>query len=80
MQGTRPLQDHPEFSVREYQGCTEYRVENWRISRDGSCKVLKNHGWSWVDPVIPLLTAVLWQAVRVHLVRRNNLAQVEQGH
>lgn len=68
MQHTRPLQDHPEFTIREYQGCTEYRVENWCIARDGSRRVLKNYGWSWVDPVIPLLAAAFWQTVRMSLL------------
>ena len=69
MQRTRPVHDHPEFTVREHQGCTEYRVENWRISHNGSRNVLKNYGWSWVDPVIPILTAVLWQTVCIPFVK-----------
>ncbi|GJE95201.1 PIG-H domain-containing protein [Phanerochaete sordida] len=63
MQHTRPLQDHPEFSIREYQGCTEYRVENWRRARDGSGGVLRFYGWSWVDAVVPVLIAVYWQTI-----------------
>ncbi|KIP08186.1 hypothetical protein PHLGIDRAFT_390456 [Phlebiopsis gigantea 11061_1 CR5-6] len=63
MQHIRPLQDHPEFTIREYSGWTEYRVENWRLARDGSHKVVRGYGWSWLDPLIPLVTAVCWQTI-----------------
>lgn len=68
MQHTRPLQDHPEFSIRESRGCTEYRVESWRVARDGSGRVLRFYGWSSLDPVVPLLIAIFWQTVRTLFV------------
>ena len=64
MQRSHPLQDHPEFSVRRHPSCIEYRVENWRIARDGSGRVLKGYGWSWVDALIPLFVALGWNKVR----------------
>ena len=64
MQRTRPLQDHPELSILRHPGVVEYRVENWRIARDGSGRVLRGYGWSWVDVLVPVLTAVLWKKVR----------------
>ncbi|KAJ3519538.1 hypothetical protein NM688_g9288 [Phlebia brevispora] len=63
MQRTHPLQDHPEFSVRRYPGCVEYRVENWRIARDGTRRVLRGYGWSWFDAVVPVLAAVYWHKI-----------------
>lgn len=66
MQRSHPLQDHPEFSIRQHSGCIEYRVENWRISRDGSRRVLRGYGWSWLDALVPVLTALLWEKVRPH--------------
>ena len=65
MQQTRPLQDHPEFSVRRSPSHTEYRVENWRIARDGSGRVLRFYGWSWFDYAVPVFLAAFWQAVCV---------------
>ena len=65
MQHIRPLQDHPEFTIREYSGWTEYRVENWHLARDGSRRVVKGYGWSWIDPVIPVVTAIWWHTVRM---------------
>lgn len=66
MQHARPLlQVHPEFSIRRCPSYTEYRVENWRIARDGSGRVLKFHGWSWIDYAVPVVVAVFLQTVRV---------------
>lgn len=63
MQHTRPLPDHPEFTVRQYEGVREYRVENWRLARDGSGRVLKLYGWTWADVVVPIVVAVLWPKI-----------------
>ncbi|KAI0341793.1 hypothetical protein BDW22DRAFT_1358666 [Trametopsis cervina] len=63
MQYTRPLQDHPEFTVRQYQDHREYRVENWRLSRDGSRRVLKSSGWTWFDVAVPVVVALLWRRI-----------------
>ncbi len=63
MQHSHPLQEHPEFSVLHHPGCVEYRVENWRIACDGSRRVLKGYGWSWLDAFLPVLTAIFWHKV-----------------
>jgi len=66
MRHTRPLpHTHPEFSIIEYSGFCEYRVENWRLARDGSGRIV--HGtvmWTWVDPVVPVVLSVIWQKLR----------------
>ncbi|KAI0692385.1 hypothetical protein BC835DRAFT_1416591 [Cytidiella melzeri] len=70
MQHTRPLRDHPQFTVRKYTGHREYRVENWRLARDGSGKILKSYGWTWLDLLVPVLVAILWPKIttRIHYV------------
>ncbi|KAF9242091.1 hypothetical protein BU15DRAFT_73019 [Melanogaster broomeanus] len=62
MRQTRPLPDtHPEFSVIEWPGFCEYRVENWRLARNGSGKVIRGAtAWSWLDPCLPLLLSLVW--------------------
>ncbi|KAI0810913.1 hypothetical protein BC629DRAFT_1281118 [Irpex lacteus] len=68
VQRTRPLQDHPQFSIYQCEGHVEYRVENWRLARDGTGKVVKSFGWTWVDLAIPVVVAVLWpkMTTRIH--------------
>ncbi|KAG9318914.1 hypothetical protein JVU11DRAFT_1025 [Chiua virens] len=63
MRQTRPLPErHPEFTVHHWPGFTEYRVENWRLARDGSRRVLRGTStWSWLDAVILALAATLFQ-------------------
>ncbi|KAG6330354.1 hypothetical protein ID866_8736 [Astraeus odoratus] len=65
MRQTRPLPDtHPEFSVIEWPGFREYRVENWRLARDGSGRVIRNAiAWTWLDPCLPPLVAFFWPKV-----------------
>ena len=70
MRQTRPLPDtHPEFTVTHWQGFTEYRVEHWRLARDGTGRIVRGTCvWSWVDAgVLVLLLVVLlaWFGVRV---------------
>jgi phosphatidylinositol N-acetylglucosaminyltransferase subunit H len=70
MQHIRPLQDHPQFSVRSDKGYREYRVENWRLARDGSGRVIKSYGWTWFDLFVPVLLAVVWPKVRLPVLVR----------
>ncbi|KIO04160.1 hypothetical protein M404DRAFT_998944 [Pisolithus tinctorius Marx 270] len=62
MRQTRPLPDtHPEFSVIEWPTFHEYRVENWRLARDGSGRIIRGAvAWSWLDLCLPLFTSLLW--------------------
>ena len=59
----QPLRDHPELKVINHSTFREYRVENWRFARNGSSKVIKFYGWSWLDALVPLLVAFLWPTV-----------------
>ena len=69
MRRTRPLRDtHPEFTILDHQGSREFRVENWRLARDGSKRVLRFYGWSWLDALVPVALAILWPVVCVHHV------------
>ena len=52
----RPLPDKPEFSVFEYPGYREYRVENPQPSYRGLSSL------TWL--VIPTFLSVSWQFVR----------------
>ncbi|KAJ6630676.1 hypothetical protein B0H10DRAFT_2160093 [Mycena sp. CBHHK59/15] len=55
----------PEFSVFHYPGSTEYRVENWRLARDGSGRVIMGvSGWTWQYSLLPLILSLLWPRVR----------------
>ncbi|KAF7338393.1 Phosphatidylinositol N-acetylglucosaminyltransferase subunit gpi15 [Mycena venus] len=55
----------PEFVVFHRPGFTEYRVENWRLARDGSGRVLMGvSGWRWHYSLVPLLLSLLWP--RIH--------------
>ncbi|KAI0082753.1 hypothetical protein K474DRAFT_1654910 [Panus rudis PR-1116 ss-1] len=60
MRRSKPLPDHPEFSIIEHLTCREFRVENWRLARDGSRKVLRFYGWSYYDALFPLAISILW--------------------
>ena len=59
-----PLPMHPEFSITHRQGFTEYRIERWRLARDGSGRILH---WAvgWSRDVVVLVGAVLVVWVRV---------------
>ncbi|KAI0797712.1 GPI-GlcNAc transferase complex, PIG-H component-domain-containing protein [Abortiporus biennis] len=65
MRRTQPLDDHPQFVVLEFPSHTEFRVENWRLARDGSSKVLKFYGWSSLDAVVPVIVAYTWSWIIV---------------
>lgn len=65
MHRSQPLLDtHPEFTILDRQGSREFRVENWRLARDGSKRRLKFYGWTWLDGAFPIVLAVLWPSVR----------------
>lgn len=70
MRQNRPLPDtHPEFSVIEWPSFREYKVENWRLARNGSGRVICNTTtWSWVDPCFPLFVALFWPKIRASVV------------
>ncbi|KIK19630.1 hypothetical protein PISMIDRAFT_107189 [Pisolithus microcarpus 441] len=69
MRSNRPLLDtHPEFSVIEWPTFHEYRVENWRLARDGSGRIIRGAvTWTWLDLCLPLLISFLWPKVGVFL-------------
>ncbi len=57
MKSYRPLPDKPEFTVLEYPGYREYRVENRTyLNGDGT------QGWVGAF-FFPVLFAVFWQSV-----------------
>ncbi|KAJ7063187.1 hypothetical protein C8F01DRAFT_1131873 [Mycena amicta] len=68
MNGLRPPSTapaQPQFAVFRQPGFTEYRVENWRLARDGNGRVVMGvTGWKWYYALIPLVLAILWP--RVH--------------
>ncbi|EGN95382.1 hypothetical protein SERLA73DRAFT_186323 [Serpula lacrymans var. lacrymans S7.3] len=65
MRRTCPLPDtHPEFSIIEWPGFWEYRVENWHLARDGSGRVINGaKTWTWFDSVLPLALSFVWLTV-----------------
>ncbi|KAG6371913.1 hypothetical protein JVT61DRAFT_8922 [Boletus reticuloceps] len=77
MRQTRPLPDtHPELTVLCWPGFTEYRVENWRLARDGSGRVVRGScAWSWVDVGVVVL-GIVWIQVEVPVLRRVLLAGI----
>ncbi|KAG2349642.1 hypothetical protein BDR05DRAFT_871864 [Suillus weaverae] len=66
MQRTRPLPDcHPELSVIEWPSFREYRVENWRLARDGSGNVVRGAtSWGWIDLCLPVVISFIWPGFR----------------
>ncbi|KAG2157359.1 hypothetical protein DEU56DRAFT_16506 [Suillus clintonianus] len=66
MQRTRPLPDcHPEFSVIQWSSFREYRVENWRLARDGSGNVVRGAtSWGWIDLCLPVVFSFIWSRFR----------------
>ncbi|KAG2078065.1 hypothetical protein BDR04DRAFT_445088 [Suillus decipiens] len=62
MQQTRPLPDcHPELSVIEWPSFREYRIENWRLARDGSGNVVRGAtSWGWIDLCLPVVISFIW--------------------
>jgi len=67
MRRTRPLPDtHPELSVIEWPSFREYRVENWRLARDGSGNIVRGAtSWAWIDLCLPVLLSFIWPKVSV---------------
>ena len=57
MRRTRPLDDHPEFSVIDHPAWREFRVET-----SSADKLALRH--FWLDACIVLSGAYLWQSVR----------------
>jgi len=76
MRQTRPLPDtHPEFSIIECPEFCEYRVENWRLARNGSGSVIRGAtAWSWLDPCIPVLLSFVWTRNRDSLAASLSIA------
>ncbi|TFK76558.1 hypothetical protein BDN72DRAFT_923582 [Pluteus cervinus] len=62
MKQSRPLPvTHPEYSVLEFPGYYEYRIENWHLARDGSGRVIRGaRGLSLMDAFVVGLLAILW--------------------
>ncbi|EPQ58195.1 hypothetical protein GLOTRDRAFT_72347 [Gloeophyllum trabeum ATCC 11539] len=62
---------NPEFTVHEWPGYCEYRVENWHLARDGSGRVVEGYrALSWKDAVFSVIIAVLWPLFRASLRAR----------
>lgn len=66
MRRRHPLPDtNPELTVLELPGFCEYRVENWRLARDGSGRVVKGiSGWTWRESIAIVILGLLWPKVR----------------
>ncbi|KAJ7156092.1 hypothetical protein C8R43DRAFT_1125981 [Mycena crocata] len=59
----------PEFLVFHGHGFTEYRVENWRLARDGSGRVVMGvSGWIWYYSLLPLILSLLWPQVHDNII------------
>lgn len=60
-----PLPDtHPEFSILDDVASREYRVENWRLARNGSGKVIQGISrFTGYDAFALAVIAVLWWQV-----------------
>ncbi|KAF4576474.1 hypothetical protein EYR40_000713 [Pleurotus pulmonarius] len=58
----RPLAStHPQFTVLEFPGFKEYRVENWRLSRNGSGKVVHaTSGLTWREACHAFVLTYIW--------------------
>ena len=68
MRRSRPLPDsYPEFSILEYPGFREYRVENWRLARDGSRAARKASYLRWRDVITVTLLSLVWPGVNLSL-------------
>ncbi|KAF7295031.1 hypothetical protein MIND_01041300 [Mycena indigotica] len=59
----------PQLVILRQGGLIEYRVENWRLSRDGSDRVVWGvTGWQWYYALIPLIVSILWPRINESLV------------
>lgn len=64
MERSWPLSANPEFSVLECPGYCEYKVEHWRLARDGSGRVIgAASSLTWVDAVLVACLSVVWLKV-----------------
>lgn len=64
MRRSWPLSTNPEFSVLECPGYSEYRVENWRLARDGSSRTISCISTlSWLDAILAAALSVAWLKV-----------------
>ncbi|KAJ7172602.1 hypothetical protein C8R46DRAFT_1161996 [Mycena filopes] len=65
----------PEFAILRHSGFTEYRVENWRLARDGSGRVIMGvSGWTWQYSLLPLILSLLWPRVYDSILALSALA------
>jgi len=66
MQHSRPLANtNPEFSVLDFPGFREYRVENWHLSRDGNQSVIRGAtGLTWKVAIMPIVLGLIWTKIR----------------
>ncbi|KAF8894570.1 hypothetical protein BD779DRAFT_848347 [Infundibulicybe gibba] len=64
------LSTNPELIVLEFPGFREYRVENWRLARDGSRRIIWGvSGWTLWDTVMALIVSIVWPWVIDHYWR-----------
>lgn len=64
MRRSWPLSTNPEFSVLECPGYFEYRVENWRLARDGSGRTITRiSSLSWLDAILTAALSLTWLKV-----------------
>ncbi|KAJ7740723.1 hypothetical protein DFH07DRAFT_905440 [Mycena maculata] len=68
---------NPEYVVFRRPGFTEYRVENWRLARDGSGRVLMGVSRSiWQYSLIPLFASILWPRTHDNILALSGLALI----
>ncbi|OCH95036.1 hypothetical protein OBBRIDRAFT_768641 [Obba rivulosa] len=60
MRCTKPLADHPEFSIIDSPGWREFRVQNPQLMYEGTSTFQALSVWSWADAGILLCIAVTW--------------------
>jgi len=65
MQRSKPLAaTNPEFTVLDWPGFREYRVENWHLARDGSNRVIRGAtGLTWQLATVPVVVGFIWTKV-----------------
>src|SRR6266576_2393351 len=64
MRRSWPLSTNPEFSILEYPGYFEYRVENWHLARDGSGRTITRiSSLAWLDAILTAALSVTWLKV-----------------
>lgn len=73
MSRQRPfLETYPQFSVYDINGYSEYRIENWHLSRDGRDVKVINHALGNLEDafVVSFNAFVYWTVRTVNLPRR----------